>query len=345
MKKLIIALFSIITFGLNAQVAIPFTPFTGFYNNVRVLANKAYFKQYTKFEVLKESQITYKHSKDGLNDTIYYDNGYIDFISYYPDGKMKSYKNSVRYNPHKYNIEEYYNYDNQERILEIKTPVSIQHFYYTNTGIDSIIRMDYNKIQNKYVPAYKDIVLYFENGYKYRSYQYIIEENRYTDNPKQSEMFFDEEGRITEVIGENSTDLEEKYIYSENGYTHIAYRYSIPYSKNDYCFNENGYLIKESLYFWVANDQYWSLDFTAEYDYSYEPTAHEHIEMQSDRIYSSNGSIVIESNNTSIAEIYSITGILIKRFKLEPGVIQIPVGRGFYIVSMNNRSIKIKVNR
>ena len=344
MKKLFIALFSIIMLGLNAQEAVPFTPFSGFYDNVRVLADKANFKQYTKFEILNEYQIIYKHSKDGLNDTVYNGSEYTKYITYYPDGKMKSYKYSHNYSPKDYNVEEYYKYDDQGRILDVETPFSMQHYYYTNTNTDSIVRMDYNKIQDSYLPSYKDVIKYTGKGYKYYSYQYIIEENRYTEKPKLSEMILDQKGRVTKVIGENGVDLAGEYIYSKYGYVYINYTQNKPYSKNEYSFNEDGYLTKESLYFWVEAGQYWSLDSTSEYDYLYNSTDNEEIRELTSKVYASNGTIMIDLKNEAYVAIYSFSGMLIKHLKLKPGIVQIPIGGGMYIVSLNGESTKIKID-
>ena len=299
---------------------VPFDPFYGFYRLKRTNAISAT----TEFFVLNNdpiiSKATYKRSSDGLNDTICGENG-STYISYYPDGKMKSYKNKLN-SSNKYNTEYYYKYDENDRIKEISTPNhQIATYYYTNTGVDSISYYQYERFVDKWFYAGCELLEYSQCNEGY------MIGDRYT---------YDDKDRLIKDIGES---YEIYYTYNDSGYIKTLNQKYGPNFIIEYVFNKNEDLEKEI--WW--NEFRKSIDHAFIHRYTYPTTtANKEIKVL-DRIYSTSNEIIIESQSSKNIMIYSINGYLIKRLRITGNITKIPMNSGLYIVSTDNKKQKVIV--
>lgn len=344
MKKIILLVLSLLVISgiANAQFEIPFTPFLDNYMAKITKANKVHVKQYNNYEILNEYDVYYQYSLDSMGVVIrgkMSDSRYDRYITYYPDGKMKTFKQLVS------GYDDTFTYTDDGRILEINSTVNRKLYYYTNTGTDSIVAMGYNKIQNKFIPVWKNIIIYNSNGYEVYDFQYSLDLGDYA-NPKKSIYKRDLEGRIIEQDFSSETYYEGcKYFYTENGYTQIVYNRGVEYNKCEYTFNDKGDLLKSSLFFWNATGQYWMLDNTCDYTYYYSnATSNDNIEKHTCGVSVQDKTLLIKSDtpNKNIS-IYSIYGKLLRQVSLNDNIIQIPMESGVYLIRIGEENHKVMI--
>lgn len=324
----IIALFYVI----SAYSQIPRTPFTG--NHLTKVPNAAssVITIYNEYETTKEHKynVVYKH--DG--NSVSYGNGYTDIVvDFNNSGQI------VKYQELLYGILDEYAYDEKGRILENWNHASKKHYYYTETGTDSIVCWNYVASLGKWYKVSKEEIKYNDNGYKNLHYNF----NNDTDTYEYwftSEYVLDEQKN---VIEEREIDRSQAnkwtYTYTDKGYIYTVYQpASTPFCRREYIFNDKGDLKKEIYSEWMSNS-YWFPVIITTYDYDYS-TGITLVENEKETIKINGNFVRIETKEQGTIAVYSINGACIQK---SFGPLKVRLEPGIYIAKIVDKSQKILI--
>lgn len=152
----------------------------------------------------------------------------------------------------------------------------------------------------------------------------------------QIEYVFDFEGRLVRAG-------EITYSYFEDGFVEID-----PRSYNTmYYLSENGYRLKRIAYQGTLdqwpNAEIWETEYLYKADNPYNPSSIATIENRLQKVYGTDGAVIIHSDVPETTRIFSVSGILIRNIQTIPGVQSIPLPKGFYFVLTGDKACKVTV--
>ena len=335
--RILASIFFCLLWGqLLAQQPLPFNPssrdpFTGYNasNLKKMTADKVVSYIYDGENLINTNTVTYKYSDNGL--TVSDDAGNI--YTFYSDGKIKSRKEPI------HNFDETYTYTDNGKLLSIDSPYSKTICYYTNTGIDSLVRWSYSDRLQTFLRDGKEVATYNQNGYEYTVYRYDTEQNVYRLD-FESLYIFDSEDRLIKILDTNDNSLIEERVYLTNKI--IIYSGN----KEEYTYNEKGDLIEYALFFWTVNG-YWFRRSTICYNYTYgDITLNEPINLsENHRIYTCSNNVIIENGkHGEIVKVYDISGHLCYFGILNSDRLIIDLRKNqLYIVQIGKHCIKLKL--
>lgn len=340
------------------------TPFTGIFTAKRFTGEYRGAKYLNgKGEITNSAHIEYKRSKDGLRDTVFTGSGAsrIDEYIYSEENRLVGWKELFFDIENNNELVDFgcfteYIYDQEGRIDSInsvnsddyKKTGSIIYNYTEHTITDySFTGKNGSEIVNLIHIEYTD------SGYICRdtTYHTVVIDGRDTSyiEHRQDEYIFDfVEGenrlkRIRGIIDNGNYKREyDSYIsYQENGYT-VFYGNHL---KEEYFFDEKEDVIL-ILYSRRTENGEWELIERTEcfYEYNNDPQSNTSpaIENQSQPVYGIEGGMMITAEANSPVCIYTISGQLVKKMKVQPNQ-PLPISKGIYIVTMNNQSYKVRV--
>jgi len=201
-------------------------------------------------------------------------------------------------------------------------------------------------------------------------YRYTVTDSSYIWNDS-VECILDNLGRVTNLKNLNRKeeyvfDSEGRkyqngdmtYSYFDGGYTSLRYyKIDIPpglnggimsdgWWKEDYYFQEDGYMSKKIVYFKDRSDPEWKMYDHEEYTYHYKsdnPGSILTIEQSEGKVYATEGGIVFEMEKMATVRIYSFNGQIITQQKVSVGTNHIELPKGLYIIAINGQSNKVSV--
>ena len=367
MKQLIPIIFGIMFMGSIAardyskvkyNLDTPFTGlftekrFTGIREESRILNGQGEEVDYAVFE--------YKHSKDGLRDTVFTSWGLITVHeNIYSENNMlvgrKELVPDVENNREFVDIGFFteYTYDSKDRIISVSQINTDNHeridsiaYNYTDHTITHYYFMDKGELEIREFTQieYTDSgyicwdTIYYNNQViggrdtsyvKYRKDEYIFESDQYENRLK----------RTKNIIGEgvSKKEYDSHIVYTDEGYT-IFYGNS---GKVEYFVNEKE---QNTLIMNYRKGSDWELYERFELSYIYDdPQSNAPVlEDVQQPVYGVENGLVVGTDVKGLVNIYTISGQLVKQVNASSGD-QIPLAKGFYIVSMGDRSYKVQV--
>lgn len=324
MKRLLaVILMCLTSFNLMGQFTSmtlsPNNPFSNPIGDKRIIADKIHcVTNYHNVESF-EFDVEIKRNSNGLSDTIVGAGGGDMYLTYDVNDRLVCLEQPYS------NTYEEYTYTKDGKLLTVESAYSKAQCYYTNTGIDSMVRWNYNQVYNKFIPESKTVIKYITGGYCLSLFYYIIEKGEYSI-PTNTIFKF----------GENRL---ESISYSDLDNINVNIR-------NEYFFDEKGYQIKSVNYNWNSKEKYWQLYYAEERTYYNNIVDNEKTLFSSDnRIYGAINNIIVDYTKIEgDVFVYNINGNLINRSKVNLGINFIPMNAGIYVVLLDGKSIKIKVN-
>lgn len=321
----------------------------------RILADSIHVRTIWNNYELSEHTITYKQGKD---QTINLNNGII--YNYYPNGKIKSEIDKTSKTLYTYTEDGKF-LSSEMYSLKTQKCSSKTLCYYTNTGVDSMVQYVYNAVYDKFIPNNKTVVEYNSKGYSAIWYYYSIDKGDYI-RPTKTIFEFDEYDRLSteytyikeSVNSDYTHDQTCKHYYSDTNAVSkiesLTWKTSYgdhPWTKTETYYDKDGYEIKNASYSWRFGDEYWELHSSEEKTYYYSnKVANEKVTIPEFHIYSSSNKLVIDNNKekTYDVSIYSMTGKLIIKKNINLGLNFIPLEKGLYIIAIDGKTKKVKVN-
>lgn len=325
----------------------------------RIIADSVYIKSIWANYELSEYTIRYKQGKDQTIDLKY---GIT--YNYYSNGKIKSVIDKTSKTLYTYTEDGKF-LSSEIYSLETQKCSSKTLCYYTNTGVDSMVQYVYNAVFDKFLPNNKTVVEYNSKGYNQLWYYYSIDKGDYI-RPIKTIVEFDEYDRVSAMYNyQKNVDNSDFYLYSIDKYSYsntengikveslawLTYYISIygdhPQYKTETYYDKDGYEIKTASYNWKFEDEYWELRSSDEKTYYYSnKVANEKVTIPEFHIYSSSNELVIDNDKekTPIVSIYSITGKLIIKKNINLGLNFIPLEKGLYIIEIDGKTKKVRVN-
>ena len=327
------------------------TPFTGFFTEKRFLGERIDIKSYIHKEEVANGggYIKYEHSKDGLRDTLFSFWGLISVSEriYSANDRLVALKRlDLDTEENKFVDSGYgmkYTYDSKGRIASIvsmafEDVLSSICYNYDDHTIKHYMGDDEAEVERSVQIEYTD------SGYICwdTTYQSITVEGETTLHQKsrKDEYIFDSDNRLIWKISEfDNSKHKYRYIYTDYGY--MVYLNN-DVGRSDFYFNEKGKNTKV-LDYWF-NGKEWQLKERTDYFYIYDdPQSNAPVlEDVLQPVYGVENGLVVGTDVKGLVNIYTISGQLIKQVNASLGD-QIPLTKGFYIVSVGDRSYKVRV--
>ena len=311
----------------------------GNYNAKYPKASKVHIKRYNHYEIFNEWDTYYNYSKDSL--TLIIGSGtYVQTAKYDSDGKMISFSSPIN------EWNDTYTYTDDGKILKIEGKRNTGEIYsnifyeYTNDSATEIY-YGYSEVYNKLIPFEKNIIKYTDTP-QMESFRYDMETNEW-QKEEIVNYTLDYLGRITEItrfLVRTDYTSYIHYEYTDDGYIVFERRNnSKDINKTEYIFNDKDDIKK------IKEYRYGDLYSIEDYTYTYLiPTANDEVKTIHPKVYSRSHNLIIENPGTdNIISIYSITGQLLKKLSTSKNVEEIPLKAGIYIISIGNKTYKIKI--
>lgn len=285
----------------------------------RITADKVHYKIFGNYGDIIEGDNYIRHSDDGLTDVIVTSDNEIT-ISYDKKGRLVRYISPIN------DMDETYTYTEDGKLLSISSEYSNLICYYTNTGVDSLVKWDEHPYYGN-VRSTKEIVTYGSNGYTKAFYTYVVERADYVfDGEEKYE--FNEDGCIVFIDNLND-DNDVRYFYSKDMVEEITGNHT----KQEYYFDGNNDCVKQMWYKWSPSG-YWYLWNAFDWIYYYYEVSTDDIGVENYiTLSTSKGKICIDNINASdpivVADMF---GRIIVNSKL-------PEGRN--IISINSSGVYI----
>lgn len=335
----------------DAKAIAPSLPFLGYspskpfnyliLSNNRIGAEKIYYKALVNTGDVLDGYVYYRHSADGLKDTITDTSSSYNEITilYDSEGRVSNYKSPVN------NINETYTYTDDGKLLSINTDYGNTICYYTNTGTDSIVQWHEHPYYGL-TRSMKEVVTYNNDGYVKAAYRYIQEKGDYVLD-YQWEYIFDDKERIVFIddldhATEDEYSNDVRYTYYEDRVEELIGNHT----KKEYYFDGEGNWVKQLWYKWGV-DEYWFLWEAYEWTYYYDGmVSNESIKRENGlRISSDKGVLYIDNDcSTELVIVSDMSGHIIVNQKLPEGRNAISICKaGIYIVKIGDEALKVVV--
>jgi len=314
-----------------------YTPFTGIFSEKRFKGSGIRVKEYNdKGEIVKEGVIKYRHSKDGLRDTVYGIGLGLVTESVYDDaGRLVVFKRFDGEQEWESNYEEIYTYNPDGRIASVAIK--------TNKYVDSTFYDYINHSITKFFEKEGEKTLYESSRIAYTDSGYICRTLYHNDNQEHEiiECVFDDENKLTRriYIEDGKTVSDVSYFYTDSSY----YYYNVGMTnKYEHVFNEEGFEVKKISYVFTGEE--WLVYEKIETSYLYDDSQSNTpvISDESQSVYGVENGIVVIADVKSLVNIYTISGQLVKKVYAQPNE-QILLPKGIYIVRINEQSYKVRV--
>ena len=329
------------------------TPFTGKYTQERFGGDSIVLKEYDETGKHKNSSVLiYKHSKNGLRDTIFTLSGAMrtqEYI-YSKDNRLLSIINLVpnRNAPDQLIFQAegpqtnyQYRADGQiQSISFLSNPGSkpIQTTVYEH--IDHTI-ITYNHKKEK-ISTIK--ILFTDSGYITQGETLIPHESSTFVTYDTTAYVFDKENRLikkTFSVTDGLTGIRKgTHFYS---YTDSGYIFSDVSSRVEHIYTKDGNKRKIVAQRFSVEDGWKPYHTTEIFTYSGKPNPDFSKIIPASTVYSDGRNIVIETLTAAKVNVYSFNGRIIESRHITTGTSHIPIPVGLYIVSVNGRGYKVMV--
>jgi len=288
--------------------------------------------------------MVYYFNDDSRIDTVYYDNGFgkgSEILKYSDKNQLLSVSSHtlVQGDSGVENLRGEYEYGEDGRMIEQRI--------YNYTGED-LSTVDTTTFVYRYTMT--------DSSYIWNdSIECILDNLGRVTNLKnlnrKDEYVFDSEGRRYQ-----NGDIT--YSYFDGGYTSLEYcKVDIPpgliggimsdgWWKEDYYFQEDGYMSKKIIHFKDRSDPEWKMYEHEEYSYYYKstnPGSTVTIQQPEGKVYAAEGGVIIEMEKSAMVRAYSFDGQMVTQQQLSAGISHIALPRGLYIISINGQGYKVFV--
>ena len=323
------------------------TPFTGEFTAERFKGDSIVVEEFDGAGNSEgKSTLVYKHSEDGLRDTIYTHSGLMRTQVYIhsKEGRLLSIVNLV---PNRTVIDQLafraegvqinYDYGADGRIRSIST--------LQNPGEVLVDRKTFDHANNQIVLRNEksgketiNKILYTDSGYL------EIVPSHYPLMDYDTMVYvFDKENRLIRLTSPSldmttgRINVTQHYIYTDSGYISIT-----DSVKEVHVFSKDGSKEEVLEYSYAKGD--WQLRHREErliYVGSHHDSGTVPMALNNTKVYSGEKEIVIETLQVAKVEIWSFSGRLIARQRIAAGISRIPLSRGLYIISVNGQGYKV----